>query len=157
MTGCTESGLALLHRELDETIESLLPSVEALLQALASDESVTSEPSDAGHTSSIPLRFPDAIGAGKVVGVLFRYRDHVRLDIEIVHNRRFARPGGQPSDRRCFLNDFVASISLPAKTAELPQEFRRYVVSGVSAARDAVQRHNRQQTAPWSQVVVAAG
>jgi len=107
-------------------------------------------------TFSVPLRFPDGIGLGRVVAQLFRYRDKVRLDIEIVHNRTFARPDGAPSDRRCFMNDFIASVAIAAKTEDLETDFRRGVVSGVHAAREAVQRHNRQQIAPWNQVKVAA-
>lgn len=156
MTGCIESGLTLLQREIDETIERLSPPVESLLQTLAPDETVSSESVDSGFSFSVPLRFPDGIGLGKVAATLFRYRDKVRLDIEIVHNRTFARPDGTPSDRRCFMNDFVASLAVAAKTEDLSADFRRSVVSGVHAARDAVQRHNRQESAPWNRVTVAA-
>ena len=155
MTGCTES-LALLQRELDETIEKLLPAVESLMQALAPNEGVACESEDNGHAFTVPLRFPDGIGTGTVVAKLFRYRERVRLDIEIAHNRVFAKTGGGPSDRRCFMNDFVASTLFTPGTAEILNDFRRYIVSGVAAARDAVQRHNRQQTAPWSRVSVAS-
>ena len=156
MTGCTESGLALLQRELDETIEKLLPAVESLMQALASNEGVECESEDDGHAFTVPLRFPDGICTGMVVAKVFRYRERVRLDIEIAHNRVFAGTDGRHSDRRCFMNDFVASTSFAPGTEEVPNDFRRYVVSGVLAARDAVQRHNRQQTAPWNRVSVAS-
>ncbi len=154
MTGCTDSGLTLLRRELDETIERFLPAVESLLQTLAPDEAVEHESEGAGYVMAVPLRFPDGVGHGKVVAELFRYRDQVRLDIELVHNRMFALPDGSASDRRCFMNDFVASQHLTASTEELSPDFRRSVVSGVHAALDAVQRHNRAQAAPWSQVTV---
>jgi hypothetical protein len=156
MTGCTESSLTLLQRELDGTIERLVPAVESMLQTLAPAEVVVTEPDEGGQKLSVPLHFPDGIGRGQAIARVFRYRDYVRVDFEIAHNRMFARPDGTPSDRRCFLNDFVASVSIQPK-GELPAEFRRYVVSGVHAARDAVQRHNRGQTAPWNQVSVVEG
>jgi hypothetical protein len=86
---------------------------------------------------------------------LFRWRESVRLDIEIVHNRAFAKPDGSASDRSCFLNDFTASTRLETGTEELPADFQREVIAGVSAARDAVQRYNRVNQAPWSRVRVA--
>ena len=156
MTGCTESGLAVLHRELDETIEKLRPAVESLMETLASNEVVACESEDDGFAFTTPLRFPDGIGTGTVVAKLFRYREHVRLDIEIAHDRVFARPNGTTSDRRCFMNDFVASTSFETGTDTIGNDFRRYVVSGVHAAREAVQRHNRQQTAPWNRVTVTS-
>lgn len=156
MTGCTESGLAVLQRELDETIEKLLPAVESLMQTLASNEVVACESEDDGFAFTTPLRFPDGIGTGAVVAKLFRYRERVRLDIEIAHNRVFARPDGTTSDRRCFMNDFVASMSFEIGTDTVSNDFHRYVVSGIHAAREAVQRHNRQQTAPWNRVSVAS-
>lgn len=154
MTGCTESGLAV-QRGLDETIEKLLPTIESLMQTLAPNEVVACESEDDGFAFTAPLRFPDGIGTGTVVAKLFRYRERVRLDIEIAHNRVFARPDGTTSDRRCFMNDFVASTSFEIGTDAVSNDFHRYVVSGVHAAREAVQRHNRLQTAPWNRVSVA--
>ena len=117
---------------------------------------VACESEDDGFAFTAPLRFPDGIGIGTVIGKLFRYRERVRLDIEIAHNRVFARPDGGNSDRRCFMNDFVASTSFEKGTDTISNDFHRYVVSGVHAAREAVQRHNRHQTAPWSRVSVAS-
>lgn len=156
MTGCTESSLGLIYQELDQTIERLVPTVEALIARAANDEAVQSEPVEGGVTITTPLRFPDAIGRGQLVAKLFRYRDTVRLDIEVMHNRYFAKRDGTPSERRCFLNDFVAATALPAGAQELRTEFRRQVIAGVRAARDAVQRHNRAHQEPWNQVRVAA-
>ena len=154
MTGCTDSSLPVICRELDETIENLVPVVEDLLQRLSDAAPVTSETEGSGARLTVPLRFPDGIGQGQVVASLFRWREAARLDIEIVHNRTFTRPDGHASDRGCFMNDFAASIKLPMGTNELPPEFERHVISGVLAARDAVQRHNRRSQAPWSQVRV---
>ncbi len=156
MTGCTESGLAILQRELDETIEKLLPAVESLMQTLAPNDVVACESEDDGFAYTAPMRFPDGIGTGTVVAKLFRYRERVRLDIEIAHDRVFARPDGTTSDRRCFMNDFVASASFEIGSDTVSNDFHRYVVSGIHAAREAVQRHNRQQTAPWNRVSVAS-
>jgi len=156
MTGCTESGLAVLQRELDETIEKLRPAVESLMEAIASNEVVGCENEDDGFAFTTQLRFPDGVGTGTVVAKLFRYRERVRLDIEIAHNRVFARPDGTTSDRRCFMNDFVASTLFEIGTDTIGNDLHRYVVSGVHAAREAVQRHNRLQTAPWNRVTVAS-
>ncbi|UCD24665.1 MAG: hypothetical protein JSW51_01750 [Gemmatimonadota bacterium] len=156
MTGCTDSSLPVICRELDETIDSLVPVVEDLLQRLSDVAPVACETEGSGARLTVPLRFPDGIGQGQVVAALFRWREAARLDIEIVHNRTFTRPDGGASDRKCFMNDFAASIKLPVGTNELPQEFERHVISGVLAARDAVQRHNRKSPAPWSQVKVSA-
>ena len=156
MTGCTESSLGLIYRGLEETIESLLPAVEAMLQPTSRDAVVIRESDEAGYRFAVPITFPDGIGRGHAVARLFRYRDTVRLDVEIVHNRMLARPDGGPSDRRSYLNDFVASISLPAGSEDVPPDFVRSVLRGVRSARDAVQRHNRDQTAPWNQMKVVA-
>ncbi|NIM51237.1 MAG: hypothetical protein GTN62_14955 [Gemmatimonadales bacterium] len=156
MTGCTESSLGLIYRELDETVESLVPVVEALLQHIAPAEAVTCESDEAGYRLATRIRFPDGIGRGHVVAQLFRYRETVRLDVEISHNRMLARHDGRASDRRCYLNDFVATVSLPAKVDHLPPDFERSVLSGVRNAIHAVQRYNRAQAAPWNQITVAA-
>lgn len=156
MTGCTDSSVGLIYRELDETIVSLTPQVEALLQPIAPDQAVSRESDDSGWRFAVPLQFPDGIGNGVVVARLFRYRDRVRLDVEIVHDRMLARPDGTPSDRRCYLNDFVATARLVAGTEEITADFRRSVLRGVKLARDAVQRHNREETAPWNQIHVVA-
>lgn len=156
MTGCTDSQLPVVTRELDETIDRLVPAVEDLLQRLTDSASVLSEVEETEVKVTAPLQFPDGIGHGQIVARLFKWREEVRIDIEIVHDRAFTRPDGTASDRKCFLNDYEASISLSAGTDTIPSDFERQVISGVSAARDAVQRHNRRHRAPWSQVSVTA-
>ena len=156
MTGCLESGLTLARRELDRTIETLAPLVEALLERLSPDAGVTSETTDFGLRADVPLRFPDGIGRGTVQAQLFRYHDTVRLDLVVEHTRRFLRPDGSPSDRRCYLNDFQASLTLPRGATELPESFVRSVVSGVHAAREGVARHNRLHPQPWHQIRIGA-
>jgi len=156
MHGCIESGSVLLSRRLDETVEALVPAVSALLERAAAGEPVTTESDDMGYRCMAPVRFPDAVGRGTIVCKLFRYRDRVRVDVELVHNRVFARSDGAVSDRRCYLNDFVATSAVAAGEHELSPDFVRSVLRGIRDARDGVQRHNRAQTAPWSQVAVAA-
>lgn len=156
MTGCMESGLALVRRELEETVERILPLVEELVQRFSPDEIVTTEPEEFGYQVSVPFRFTDGIGEARVVASLFRYRDVVRTDIELRHNRRLAKPDGSASDRRCFLNDFVASVSVPAGGTELPQEFRQKALRGAWRARNAVYEHNQKHPEPWNQVTVVA-
>jgi hypothetical protein len=156
MTGCTESTTPVLHRELEETIETLIPAVEDLLQRITGAAPASTEGDGTDLVIAAPLRFPDGIGQGQVLASLFRWRDTVRLDIEIVHNRTFATPRGTASDRRCFLNDYQASTTIAIGAEEIPENFVREVISGVSAAREAVQRYNRRNNTPWSQVAVVA-
>ena len=156
MTGCTESTTPVLNRELEETIEKLVPAVEDLLQRITGAAPASTEGDGTDQEIAAPLRFPDGIGQGQVLASLFRWRDTVRLDIEIVHNRTFATPRGTASDRRCFLNDYQASTTIAIGAEEIPEDFVREVISGVSAAREAVQRYNRRNNTPWSQVAVVA-
>lgn len=155
MNGCIDSSSSLLSRPLDETVEVLVPAVEGLLHRIAPDEVVAREPDEGGYRLATPVRFPDGIGHGHVVARVFRYRDTVRLDIEIEHNRMLARPDGSASDRRCYLNDYIATVTLTAEASELPVEFVQGVLRGVRNAVEAVQRHNRAQKVPWGQLAVA--
>ncbi|MDH5805485.1 MAG: hypothetical protein OEZ54_09945, partial [Gemmatimonadota bacterium] len=68
----------------------------------------------------------------------------------------FATADGSPTERRCYLNDYMASQTVEPETEEFPPEFIRSVVAGLAAARDAVKRHNRRANVPWNQVNVAA-
>jgi len=156
MTGCTESKIPVLSRDLEETIESLVPAVEDLLQRITGAAPETTEGDRTEIVMEAPLRFPDGVGHGQVLASIFRWRDTIRLDIAVEHNRVFATPRGGTSDRRCFLNDYQASVTLEIGKDELPEGFRREVISGISAARDAVQRYNRRNNAPWNQVLVTA-
>ena len=156
MTGCNESSVTLPGNELDARVANLVPAVVSLLQRISSvDPTVSNEQgTDVRFTSE--LSFPDGIGEGTIVAELFIYRDDVRLDLNIEHNRVFATADGSASDRRCYLNDYVASVVLDAEEEALPSEFIRKVVAGVTAARDAVRRHNRRANLPWTEIRVAA-
>lgn len=154
MTGCMESSLGLARRELEDTVDRLLPNVETLVQRFSPTEIVTTEAAEFGYDVSVPFHFADAVGEAHVVASLFRYREVVRIDIELRHNRRLARPDGGASERRCFLNDYVASANMAAGTTELPMDFRRKVLRGVQLARNAVQEHNKAHPEPWNQLRV---
>ncbi len=156
MTGCVESQSSLLYKELDETIDRLVPVVEEMFQRFGTSDQISSEPHGAGVMVTLPMSFPDGIGRGEIVARLFRYRDAVRLDVEIDHNRVFTEPDGSASDRRCFFNDFVASVRLDAGSDSIPMDFKRRVIAGINAARDAVQRYNRAHPEPWNEVKVVA-
>jgi len=156
MTGCVESGLSELDRGIEGTIEQLGRAVEGLLRQLSPGGHASAEFDEGEWRAETPLRFPDGVGEGRVVAELFRYHDSVRLDLHVDHNRCLAAPGGAPPARRCFFNDFAASITLAPGTAELPEAFRRKVARGVVAAQEGVQRHNRQFAQPWHQVKVVA-
>ena len=148
---------ALLGALLDTVFGALIPAVEELVERVTGVESTVIQASAAGVECASGTDFPDGVGRGQLVARLFRYRDAVRVDVKLVHNRSFANRDGTPSDRRCFLNDFVASVTLPAGAAALPPGFVHRVVAGVAAARDAVQRHNRRHQAPWHELRIAAG
>ncbi len=156
MHGCMDSNLSVGIRELDEEIRAVSPAVQNLMQRLSDEEPVVAEADGSGVTISVPLRLPDGIGQAEAVAQLFHWREEVRLDIQIVHNRTFAQQDGSPSERKCFLNDYHASLTLEPNSTELPSDFERQVISGVLAARDAVQRHNRRYDRPWNRIAVAA-
>ena len=103
-----------------------------------------------------PLTFPDGIGSGSVIVHLHAREQKVGLEMRLEHDRVFATPQRTASSNRCFLNDYVASITMCADAEALPETFVRQVVAGVSAARYAVERHNREHPAPWFRIRVAA-
>ena len=155
MNALTNPKAAQIAAELDSDIGGLVPALEDLLSRVTGGEPTVAEFERTSIRLVALLPFPDGIGHGEVVASLFHYRDQVRLDIELEHNRMFARPDGTPTDRACYLNDFVASVTVtPGR--EIPEEFVRHVVAGIAAARDAVRRHNRRNAAPWSEVQVSA-
>ncbi|GIW53369.1 MAG: hypothetical protein KatS3mg081_2724 [Gemmatimonadales bacterium] len=156
MTGCVESSVSQLQAELDRLIEAKAPAVENLLHRVAPEEEVSAGFEGSEFRAEVPLRFPDGIGEGRVVARLFRYHDTVRLDIYIDHNRVMAKPDGSPSDRRCFLNDYKASVSFRPGQEEFPENFEQRVLEGIWKARDAVQNYNRRHPEPWHHIRVTA-
>ena len=140
----------------EDSFGALAPQVEDLLRRIAGAVPASRTVDGSGMRMEAPITFSDGVGTGVVVAELFNYRDDVRLDIRIEHDRVFAKADGEPTDRRCFLNDYVASKVLDTEFMELPRDFVRKVIAGVSAARDAVRRHNRLARGPWDEVRVAA-
>jgi hypothetical protein len=155
MTRCATDHRPDLIRRLDEAADRIVPSVTDLLRQLAPGEPSFRLDGEV-RALAAPLRFPDAIGHGVLVARVFRYRTAVRVDVEIQHDRMLATSTGGPTSRHCFLNDFVASIMLPPDVAALPEEFARGVLTGVRAAVNAVEAHNRHHKTPWSQIRVVA-
>ena len=102
-----------------------------------------------------PVFFPGGIGQGELCAEVFGYRGQVRIDVRLVHNRVFARPDGTPSDRRLYLNDFVASTTLDPAQEVVPDAFVQHVLDGVARARAAVRRHNADPGAYWQEILVA--
>ncbi|HXV90272.1 MAG TPA: hypothetical protein VD707_02825 [Gemmatimonadales bacterium] len=129
---------------LDEVVGRFVPAVSDLVRRITGGgaRAVRLGPSHARVSGD--LLFPDGVGRGTVVVGVFRYRGDLRVDLAIEHNRVFAGRGGEPSENRCYLNDYVASVTLSRQEAELPVEFVRKVVSGVGAARTAVERYRRR-------------
>lgn len=156
MNALTNPRAAQIGAELESDIGALVPALDDLVARVTGEDPTVAEFDRTSIRITAALSFPDGIGHGVVGAHLHRYRDEVRVDIGIVHDRKFARPDGTPSDRPCYLNDFVASMTLQPGTTELPAEFIRHVVAGVAAARDGVRRHNRRNQAPWNEVLVSA-
>ncbi len=156
MNALTNPRAAQIAAELEVDIGALVPALDDLVSRVTAEDATVAEFDRTSIRLVAPLPFPDGIGHGEVAAHLHRYRDGIRVDLEIVHDRMFARPDGTPSDRACYLNDFVASETLAPGALELPPEFVRHVVSGVAAARDGVRRHNRRNPAPWAEVTVSA-
>ena len=155
MSAATADDRILKTRAAEETVEHLVPAVEDLLQRIVPEGVVATADEIAGYRLSSDVGFPDGVGRGRVVARLFRYRDGVRLDVELQHNRVFADRIGAPTERRCFMNDYVASIRLEVGSDELPPEFVRTTLRGMRVAQDAVGEFNRQNPQPWRQVRVA--
>lgn len=155
MNACMRPDTAAIDDRLDATLREVLPQVNNLVARVTNIEP-TPTYEGTGVQLTSPLVFPDGIGDGAVTAKLFRYRDAVRLDICIDHNRVFAAPDGEPTDRRCFLNDYIASVTLGPGGTTVPTDFIRQVVAGIAAARDAVRRHNKKAQAPWNEIRVAS-
>lgn len=155
MVSWTPAGTPLLFPELDSSIGNIVPAVEDMLRRVSGVEPTVIN-ADGGIQLAARISFSDGIGSGAVVAEIFRYRDAVRIDLRIDHNRVFADADGTPSNRRCFLNDYVASVTIEPGASDLPAPFVRGVVGGATAARDAVRRHNRRARGPWEEMRVAA-
>ncbi|MCZ6856669.1 MAG: hypothetical protein O7F70_01585 [Gemmatimonadetes bacterium] len=155
MTGCKDSNTALPVSDIDARLGNLVPEVVSLLQRITSVEPAVTYEAGTNVKFTSELSFPDGIGEGEIAAELFVYRDAVRLDLHLEHNRVFATGNDTPSERRCYLNDYVASVTLDADQESLPNDFVRGVVAGVAAARDAVRRHNRRASLPWHAIRVA--
>lgn len=157
MTGCVAGDSAELLRQLDETVERLGPALRSVLERLGVGEVLAVPQDDGTQQFDVPVRFPDGIGAGRLVARLFRYRTGVRVDVSLMHNRVIALADGRPTDRACFLNDYSASVTVGADQVDLPERFVTEVRNGVPAALAAVESHNRRHPQPWSRIRVAAG
>ncbi len=155
MTGCNDSNTALPVSDIDARLGNLVPEVVSLLRRITSAEPAVTYGAATDVKFTSELSFPDGIGEGEIAAELFLYRDAVRLDLHIEHNRIFATAADNASERRCYLNDYVASVTLDADEDSLPSDFVRGVVAGVTAARDAVRRHNRRTNLPWHEIRVA--
>lgn len=129
---------------LDEVVARLVPAVSDLARRLTGSPARAVRMGPSHARVSADLIFPDGVGRGTVVASVFRYRGDLRVDLAIEHNRVFAGRGGEPSENRCYFNDYVASITLAPQADQLPVEFVRKVVSGVGAARTAVERYRRR-------------
>ncbi len=97
--------------------------VQDLLRAVTMDR-VEGEREGTELRLCSPITFPDRIGSGHVVAALFWRSGDVRGDLTLEHDRMVARPDGMASERRCYLNDFVASITL-GPDDDLPAHFRK--------------------------------
>jgi len=133
----------------DAAVEQLVPAVTDLVRRVAGVAPRTTRVSPGHARVAAEILFPDGIGRGAVVVAVFCYRGAMRVDVTIEHNRVFAGRGGHPSGNRCYLNDYMASVTLALAETQLPVEFVRKVVAGVAAARSAVER--RRRNSGWFQ------
>jgi hypothetical protein len=153
MTWCsTPPSLPLVKPE--HGVERLVPAVTDLLRRVSGNEPVIRGGPGSDIRLSASVSFSDGVGRGEVIAQMFMYRGSPRVDIHLDHNRVFAAPGGAPSSKHCYLNDYKASVGLADGAETLPPEFVRSVVAGLSAARDAVRRHNHRWQSPWFTVQV---
>lgn len=136
-------------------IGALTHSIVELIGDAAESDQVAVERDGSNLNISAPVSFPGGVGHGCLCAETFCYRGRVRLDVTLAHNRVFARPDGTPSDRRLYLNDFVASTTLDAGLDVVPAAFAEHVSDGVARARDAVRRHNADPGAYWQEIIVA--
>jgi hypothetical protein len=114
---------------LDEVVARLVPAVSDVVRRLTGSPARAVRMGPSHARVSADLLFPDGVGRGTVVAGVFRYRGDLRVDLAIEHNRVFAGRGGEPSENRCYFNDYVASITLAPQADQLPVEFVRKVVS----------------------------
>ena len=136
-------------------IAVLTQSISDLIGRAAQSDQVALENRHGALAISAPVFFPGGIGQGRLCAEAFCYRGRVRIDVCLAHNRVFARPDGSPSDRRLYLNDFVASTTLDADQEDVPDAFVQHVLDGVARARAAVRRHNADPGAYWQEILVA--
>lgn len=134
--------------------EGLVGEATSLVRRAASAEPMVTE-GEREVRITAPVSFTDGVGRGEIKVVLFPYRGRIRLDLTLEHDRVFARPDGSATSKHCYLNDYIASVRLDPEIQELPAEFVRNVVAGVSASRDAVRRYNRRCGSDWFRVEVA--
>ena len=137
--------------------DSLVEAVAALVARITEhDPSIAPQADGRSVRLEAPVLFPDGVGSGSVILQLHASDAAIDMTLRLEHDRVFVTPTGGPSQNRCFLNDFVASLTVDADEEEMPEKFVREVVAGVSAALTAVDRHNREHPAPWFRIVVAA-
>jgi hypothetical protein len=147
---------------IERTSSEIAPEIAVLAQSISDligDAAESDQVALDNHRGALvifaPVLFPGGIGQGQLCAEAFCYRGRVRLDVRLAHNRVFARPDGTPSDRRLYLNDFVASTTLDTGQEGIPDAFAQHVIDGVARARAAVRRHNADPGAYWQEILVA--
>jgi hypothetical protein len=150
---CSADSLARKSSTQVAISEGLVSEATSLVRRVAAAEPMITEHEREVRVSA-PVDFADGVGRGEIIATLFPYRGRVRFDVTLEHDRVFARPDGSATEKRCYLNDYVASIRLESDGQELPAEFVRNVIAGVSASRDAVRRYNKRCGSDWFRVEV---
>jgi len=156
MIGCTDTSVTKAPSRSELAGSGLIPATAELLQRLSGQEPAVSCLEDLGIVASTTYPFPDGIGRGELIAMIFSYRGKLRLDIRLEHNRVFASRFGRVTNNRCFLNDYLASTVLPLNCKVLPVSFVSSVLSGVRHAGNAVLRHNQRHDVSWLRAGVAA-
>ncbi len=155
MSGCYEAPCfqTSTHSRLQGS--ALIPSTVRLLRRISECEPSVAHLTDVGIVVSTKYTFPDQIGRGELIALVFEYRGQLRIDIRLEHNRVLSTNNRARNGHHCFLNDFLASTVLPLDADELPTPFVASVTKGIQTAGDAVRIYNERHTVSWLQFGVA--
>jgi hypothetical protein len=150
------AGAATITDPWQEAAERLLPAVVELVRRASRAEPSVQRRDAADLRVRAGLRFPDGIGHGELVADLFRYRNELRLDLRLEHDRMLATAVGGRTNVPCYLNDYQTSVTLSPSAPGLPQPFVVRVVEGVKGALSAVERAGAKSVVGWGLVNVVA-
>ncbi len=155
MSGCYDAPCLQTFADADFQGSALIPSTVDLLRRVSDCEPSVTRLDEVGIVISTRYSFPDQIGRGELIALVFEYRGNVRIDIRLEHNRVLSTSNRVRNGHHCFLNDFLASTVVPLDAKELPNPFVSSVLRGVQTAGDAVRVYNERHSVSWLRFKVA--